>query len=192
MRRSHRLTLAAAGAVLILGVLILAAVVALIGGSRATVGGPLRLTDQTGHRLDARESEGRPKIVFFGYAHCPDVCPTTLAELSALLDRLGPEAARLGAYFVSVDPERDTPEVLAGYLSSFNPAIRGLTGTPEEVAAVARAYRVFYRKVPLPGGDYSMDHSAAVYLFDAAGTFVQVLDLAKPEAALAAVRRVLA
>jgi protein SCO1/2 len=192
MSRERRIALAAAGAVLVLGMLVTGVVLALLGGTGSAVGGPLPLVDHTGKRLETRDTEGRPKIVFFGFTHCPEVCPTTLAEISALLDRLGPEAGRLGAYFVSVDPERDRPEVLAGYLSSFNPAIRGLTGTPEEVAAVARAYRVVHRKVPLDGGGYTVDHSAVIYLFDASGRFVQALDLGKPDAALAAVRRVLA
>lgn len=192
MSRDRRMALAAAGAVFVLGMLVAAVVLALLGDTRSAVGGPLALVDHTGRRLEARDTEGRPKIVFFGFTHCPEVCPTTLAEISALLDRLGPDAGRLGAYFVSVDPERDRPEVLAGYLASFNPAIRGLTGTPEEVAAVARAYRAFHRKVPVEGGGYTVDHSAVVYLLDASGRFVQALDLAKPDAALAALRRVLA
>ena len=192
MSRDRRIALAAAGAVFVLGMLVAAVVLALLGDTRSAVGGPLALVDHTGRRLDARDTEGRPKIVFFGFTHCPEVCPTTLAEISALLDRLGPDVGRLGAYFVSVDPERDRPEVLAGYLASFNPAIRGLTGTPEEVAAVARAYRAFHRKVPVEGGGYTVDHSAVVYLLDASGRFVQALDLAKPDAALAALRRVLA
>ena len=191
MSHERRIALAAAGAVLMLGMLVAAVVLALLGGTNSAVGGPLPLVDHTGKRLEARDTEGRPKIVFFGFTHCPEVCPTTLAEISALLDSLGPDAGRLGAYFVSVDPERDRPEVLAGYLSGFNPAIRGLTGTPEEVAAVARAYRAFHRKVPLEGG-YTVDHSAVVYLLDASGRFVQALDLSKPDAALAALRRVLA
>ena len=192
MSRDRRMALAAAGAVFVLGMLVAAVVLALLGDTRSAVGGPLALVDHTGRRLEARDTEGRPKIVFFGFTHCPEVCPTTLAEISALLDSLGPDAGRLGAYFVSVDPERDRPEVLAGYLASFNPAIRGLTGTPEEVAAVARAYRAFHRKVPVEGGGYTVDHSAVVYLLDASGRFVQALDLAKPDAALAALRRVLA
>ena len=192
MSRDRRMALAAAGAVFVLGMLVAAVVLALLGDTRSAVGGPLALVDHTGRRLEARDTEGRPKIVFFGFTHCPEVCPTTLAEISALLDRLGPDVGRLGAYFVSVDPERDRPEVLAGYLASFNPAIRGLTGTPEEVAAVARAYRAFHRKVPVEGGGYTVDHSAVVYLLDASGRFVQALDLAKPDAALAALRRVLA
>ena len=192
MSRERRIALAAAGAVLVLGMLVAGVVLALLSGTGSAVGGALPLVDHTGKRLEARDTEGRPKIVFFGFTHCPEVCPTTLAEISALLDRLGPDVGRLGAYFVSVDPERDRPEVLAGYLASFNPAIRGLTGTPEEVAAVARAYRAFHRKVPVEGGGYTVDHSAVVYVLDASGRFVQALDLAKPDAALAALRRVLA
>ena len=110
--------------------------------------------------------KGRPYLVFFGYTHCPDVCPTSLFEISEVFKALGKDADRAGALFVTVDPERDTPAVLKEYLSNFDPHLRGLTGDPAAVAAALKAYRVYAKKVPLTDGDYTMDHTAVVYLMD--------------------------
>jgi protein SCO1/2 len=114
--------------------------------------------------------------VFFGFTHCPDVCPTTLGEMTALIEALGPDADRLHWLFISVDWERDTPEALAGYLEAFDRRILGLSGTEAQVAEAARAFRVSYRRVGLDGGGYTMDHSASVFLLDGAGRFAGTID----------------
>ncbi|OWJ56737.1 SCO family protein [Inquilinus limosus] len=156
-------------------------------------GGPFRLTDQTGATLTDAELKGRPFAVFFGFTHCPEICPTTLWEMSQALAALGPDGDRLRVLFVTVDPERDRPEMLQQYLQSFDPRITGLTGTPEEIAAVAKSYRVYWRKVPTTDGDYTMDHSAMVYLMDAEGRFRDIIAYGTPEPErLAALRRLLA
>jgi protein SCO1/2 len=141
------------------------------------VGGPFRLLDQNGRQVTDADFRGKPFLVFFGFTHCPDVCPTALFEMSEVLRRLGPDAEKTGALFISVDPERDTPEKLKEYLSSFHPRISGLTGTPEEIAEVEKTYRVYAKKVPLDGGGYTMDHSAIVYLMDKDGRFVAPFNL---------------
>ena len=135
---------------------------------------------------------GPVKRMVFGFTHCPDVCPTTLFEVSEILRSLGPDADRTRAVFITVDPERDTPAVMKDYLSSFDPHLSGLTGDPAAVAAVAKAYRVYYKKVPLDQGGYTMDHTAIVYLMDKDGRFVAPFNLKRPaEAAAADLRRYL-
>ncbi|WP_395674747.1 SCO family protein [Inquilinus sp.] len=159
----------------------------------AEPGGPFRLTDQTGATLSDADLKGRPFAVFFGFTHCPEVCPTTLWEMSQALAALGPDADRLRVLFVTVDPERDRPEMLQQYLQSFDRRITGLTGTPEEIAAVAKSYRVYWRKVPTSDGDYTMDHSAMMYLMDADGRFSDIIAYGTPEAErLAKLRRLIA
>ena len=116
--------------------------------------------------------KGRPFLVFFGFTHCPDICPTTLFDMSQMLHTLGPDAGRIGVLFITVDPERDTPAVLKDYLSNFDPHLRGLTGDPAAVNAALKAFRVYAKKVPLEGSDYTMDHTAVVYLMDKNGRFV--------------------
>jgi protein SCO1/2 len=143
----------------------------------STVGGPFRLVDQDGRRVTEADFRGMPFLVFFGFTHCPDICPTALFEMSEVLRRLGSDAANTAVLFISVDPERDTPEKLKEYLSSFHPRIFGLTGSPQEIAEVEKAYRVYAKKVPLEGGDYTMDHSAIVYLMDKDGRFVAPFNL---------------
>ena len=123
--------------------------------------------------------------MFFGFTHCPDVCPTTLFEVSEILRTLGPDADRVRAVFITVDPERDTPEVMKDYLSSFDSRLSGLTGDPAAVAAVAKAYRVYFKKVPLDQGGYTMDHTAIVYLMDKNGRFVSPFNLKRGIAAAA-------
>jgi protein SCO1/2 len=130
--------------------------------------------------------------VFFGFAHCPDVCPTTLFEMSEVIRQLGKDADRIGALLITVDPERDTPAALKDYLASFDPHLRGLTGDPAAVNAAIKAYRVYAKKIPLEGGDYTMDHTAVVYLMDKDGRFVAPFNLKRtPEAAAAELRRYL-
>ena len=115
--------------------------------------------------------------MFFGFTHCPEVCPTALFDISEILSKLGPDADKVNALFITVDPERDTPAVLKDYLSSFNPRLIGVGGDAEQLAAVAKAYRVYYKKVPLKDGDYTMDHTAIVYLMDKNGAFVAPFSL---------------
>ena len=171
-------------------VLILAAVLAATSyfSSRSpaigAVGGAFRLEDQTGAPITDQNLKGRPYLVFFGYTHCPDVCPTTLFEISEVFKALGKDADRVGGVFITVDPERDTPAVLKDYMSNFDPHLRGLTGDPATVAAALKAYRVYAKKIPLEGGDYTMDHTALVYLMDKDGRFVAPFNLKQtPEAA---------
>ncbi|HVV61613.1 MAG TPA: SCO family protein [Pseudolabrys sp.] len=150
----------------------------------SSIGGPFTLIDQNGKPITDADMKGKPFLVFFGYTHCPDVCPTTLFEVSEVMRALGPDANRTAALFITVDPERDTPAVMKDYLSSFDPHLRGVTGTPAAIGAAERGYRVFAKKVPEKNGEYSMDHSAVVYLMDKQGHFVAPFNLKrKPEAA---------
>ena len=128
----------------------------------ASVGGPFTLTNQDGQRVSERDFAGRTHLVFFGFTHCPDVCPTTLQQIGDVLQALGPKGKDTRALFIAVDPERDTPEALRTYLASFDPRIVGLTGSPEEVSAAVKAYRAYVRKVPTKDGDYTMEHTALV------------------------------
>jgi protein SCO1 len=158
--------------------------------ARAAIGGPFRLTDQNGKTVTDEDFKGHPSLVFFGFTNCPEVCPTTLFDISEVLNRLGPDAAQVNALFVTVDPARDTPEKLKDYLSSFNPRLIGLGGDPAAIAAVAKAYRVFYEKVPQDGGNYTMNHTAIVYLMDKQGNFVAPFSLRRrPEDSAADLRR---
>jgi protein SCO1/2 len=156
------------------------------------VGGPFRLIDHNGRTVTEADFRGKPFLVFFGFTHCPDVCPTALFEMSEAFRRLGPDADKARALFISVDPERDTPEILKQYVSSFDPRIVGLTGTPEQIATVTKAYKVYAKKVPLDGGGYTLDHSAIVYLMDRQGRFVAPFNLKRPaDQAAADLRRYL-
>ena len=156
----------------------------------AAIGGPFKLTDQNGKQITDRDLKGRPSLIFFGFTHCPEVCPTALFDISEVLNKLGPDAAKVNAVFITVDPERDTPGVLKDYLSSFNPRLVGIGGDAEALAAVAKAYRVYYKKVPTKDGDYTMDHTAIVYLMDKNGQFVAPFSLKrKPEDGAAELRR---
>jgi protein SCO1/2 len=163
-----------------------------LASASASVGGPFRLTDQNGRIITEQDLKGRPSVIFFGFTHCPEICPTALFDISEVLNRLGPDASKVNALFITVDPERDTPAVLKDYLSSFNPRLIGVGGDPEALAAVAKAYRVYYKKVPTQDGDYTMDHTAIVYLMDKNGQFVAPFSLKrKPEEAAAELRRYL-
>ena len=187
-------------AAFLVGLVLCFAVVLLITGREpasivtapSAIGGPFRLTDQNGNTITDQDLKGRPSLVFFGFTHCPEVCPTALFEISEILEKLGPDAARVNALFVTVDPERDTPAKLKEYLSSFNPRLTGIGGDAEALAAVAKAYRVYYKKVPLKDGDYTMDHTAIVYLMDKSGQFVAPFSLKRrAEDAAADLRRYL-
>jgi len=141
------------------------------------IGGPFELIDQDGTKVTDRTFAGKPSVIFFGYTSCPDACPTTLSDLSTWLNAIGRDADKLNVLFISVDPQRDTPAHLKEYLSSFDPRIRGLTGTEEQVTAVAKAYRAYYKRIPLEDGGYAMDHAAVIYLMDRAGRFVNPISL---------------
>lgn len=135
-----------------------------------------QLTDHRGQTVRPADWLGSPAMVFFGFTWCPDVCPTTLSAISGWLEELGTEADRLTVALISVDPERDTPEVLADYVGNFDPRIVGLTGPEAQIARAAEDFRVTYRKVPRDDGDYSMDHTAGVFLFHADGRFASIID----------------
>jgi protein SCO1/2 len=149
---------------------------------QGAVGGPFSLVDQNGGTVTQAALENGPSLVFFGFTHCPDICPTTLFEVSRIYDALGSKADRLKTFFVTVDPERDTPDLLKSYLSSFDPRIVGLTGDRAAIEATLKAYRVFARKVPMEAGGYTMDHTALVYLMDRRGRFVGGFNLQRPPA----------
>lgn len=135
----------------------------------ASFGKELALTDHNGRRRTLADFKGKVVTVFFGFTHCPDVCPTTLVEMASVMKELGPEAQRLQVLFVTVDPERDTAEVLGRYVPAFHPSFLGLTGSAEEVARTAKEFKIFFQKQPLLSGGYTMDHSAGTYILDGEG-----------------------
>jgi protein SCO1/2 len=138
----------------------------------SSIGGPFTLTASNGQSVTDKDFRGEPTLVFFGYTHCPDVCPATLFEMSEVLRALGPDK-KAAALFITVDPERDTPAVMKDYLSSFDPRIVGLTGSRDAVDPVLKEFRVYSRKVQGEGADYTMDHTALIYLMDKQGRFVR-------------------
>ena len=147
------------------------------GVATATIGGPFELTDQTGRAVTEAALQGHPSALFFGYTFCPDVCPTTLADITLWLRDLGEAGDALKVYFITVDPERDTEEQMARYLQAFDPRIVGLTGSQTAIDQVIAAYRVYARKVEVEGGGpYLMDHTAAVYLLDSDAQFAGTVD----------------
>jgi protein SCO1/2 len=170
-------------AIVFAGVLVIAAGVLLALALRETprgaagtalasaIGGQFQLIDQNGKPFSDANLKGKWHLIFFGYTHCPDACPTALNEMSLALDRLGTKRDEVGVVFITVDPERDTPDVLKSYVQSFDAPIVALTGSPEAVAQAAKAYRVFYAKHPRADGDYDMDHSAVIYVMNPEGRF---------------------
>ncbi|MGO4738878.1 SCO family protein [Bosea sp. 2KB_26] len=157
----------------------------------AQVGGPFTLVDHKGKAVTDADFRGKPMAVFFGFTHCPEVCPTTLLDMSNWLSRLGPDADRLQILFITVDPERDTPEQMALYLQSFDPRIVGLSGSREQVDAAIGAYKVYAKRIPTESS-YTMDHTASVYLMDTQGRFKTMIDYHEDEAtSLAKISRVL-
>ncbi len=174
MRRIHALGM---------GILGLAAILAAVFGvfyfqgeatrhklvSLADIGGPFRLASSNGGVVDSRELVGKPYGVFFGFTHCPEVCPTTLYEMTKTLTAVGDKAKDFRLFFITVDPERDTVPMLKDYLSNFDPRIEALVPTPDELAQVARDFRAIYEKVPGSAGEYTMNHTATVYLMNRQG-----------------------
>jgi protein SCO1 len=144
-----------------------------ITSGEALVGGPFQLTDQDGNAVTEQSYKGKLMLIYFGFTYCPDACPTALGVMSAALDNLDVAAERVVPMLITVDPERDTPPVLKDYVSNFHPRMVGLTGTPEQIAQVAKAYRVYYQKVPGSAPDeYLMDHVLLIYLMDGDGKYV--------------------
>lgn len=157
------------------------------------LGAPFSLVDQSGQPITEQALEGHPSLLYFGFTHCPEVCPTTLYEMSGWFKTLGSEAKDLRAFFVSVDPERDTPEVMKGYVTAFGDRITGITGSPSEIQKVITGWRIYAVKVPQPGGDYVMDHTASVMLLDRSGQFSGTISYGeKTDVALSKIRRLLA
>jgi len=141
----------------------------LVDVTGASFGKTLALTDHNGQPRTLADFRGKVAALFFGFTHCPDVCPTTLGEMATVMKELGPDAARLQVIFVSIDPERDTADVLKRYVPLFHPDFLGMTGSPEEIARAAKEFKIYYQKQVLKGGGYTMDHSAGTYLLDTEG-----------------------
>ncbi|GHB21305.1 photosynthetic protein synthase I [Pseudovibrio japonicus] len=157
-----------------------------------TIGGPFELVDGTGQVFTEENLNGKPTLMFFGFTYCPDVCPTTLSDMQGWIENLGPQADDLNFVFVSVDPERDTPDVIADYVAAFDSRVVPLTGSVDQVNQVIKDYRVYARKVPLEDGDYTMDHTAAIYLLDGDQDFVGTISYQEPEnTALPKIRKLL-
>jgi protein SCO1/2 len=154
---------------------------------KALIGGPFSLIDTDGKRVTDRDFRGKLMLVFFGYAHCPDVCPAELQTMAEVIDKLGADADALAPVFISVDPARDTPEVLSAYVKAFSPRITGLTGSFDEAASAAKAYRVYFRKTGSGQDDYTVDHSAFVYLMDRDGNYLTHFTFNTPADAIASV-----
>jgi protein SCO1 len=143
-----------------------------VNAGKPLIGGPFSLVDTDGKRVTDGDFRGKLMLVFFGYANCPDVCPTELQTMAEVLDKLGAEANAVAPIFITVDPARDTPQALAAYVKAFSDRITGLTGTSGEVASAAKAYRVYFRRAGDGTGDYTVDHSAFVYLMDRDGEYL--------------------
>lgn len=153
-------------------------------------GGAFSLVDQRGEPITEQAFRGQPSAVFFGFTHCPEICPTTLYELSSWLDELGSEAEDIRAYFVTVDPERDTPEIMESYISSFSERITGITGEPDKIGAMLRDFGIYSRRVETSDGGYTMDHTASVILLDSQGGFFGTIAYGEsPDTALMKLKR---
>lgn len=151
------------------------------------------LVDHNGAPITQAAFAGKPTLLYFGFTRCPEVCPTTLYEMAGWLDALGEEGRDLQAFFISVDPERDTPEIMKGYSEAFTDRVVGITGDPDEVAKVVAAWHVYAAKVPTDDGDYTMDHTASVFLIDRNGVFKGTIAYGEsPETAIAKLRRLAA
>jgi protein SCO1/2 len=163
------------------------------GTGQASVGGPFQLATLQGKAFSNTDLEGRPYLVFFGFTHCPDICPTTLSELTVFMNELGADAEKVVPVFITVDPERDTADLLGQYMTAFDPRIVALRGTPEQTERALKAFAAYARKTDTGNGDYTMEHTAGVVLIDADGEFAGKLDLHEPKATqLAKLRRLIA
>ncbi|WP_145636500.1 SCO family protein [Neorhizobium alkalisoli] len=143
--------------------------------SEAPFGVPFQLVSQTGQPITEKAFQDKPTALFFGFTHCPEVCPTTLFELNGWLHEVDPDGTKLNAYFISVDPERDTPELLGQYVSNVTDRVKGISGAPDKVLEMVKGFKVYAKKVPVnekdPNGDYTMDHTASVFLLKDGGRF---------------------
>jgi protein SCO1/2 len=156
-------------------------------------GAPFTLTDQSGQPITDKAFRGHPSVVFFGFTHCPEVCPTTLFELAGYLKTLGDEGRNIHAYFVSIDPARDTPDVVKAYVGNFSNRIVGITGAPDKVYAMAKSFGIYWKKVPTGDGDYTMDHTASVLLLNSNGDFAGTIAYGEdPKNAVAKLKRLAA
>jgi protein SCO1/2 len=159
----------------------------------APLGGSFQLVDDKGAPVSEKIFRDKPSITLFGFTHCPDVCPTGLSQMGVWAEELGPDVDKVRFVFVTVDPERDTVEAMHEYLSAFDAPVTGVTGDPAAVHAMTKDYKIFSRKVPLDGGDYTMDHTASMILQDAKGDFVGTISPEEPrEAAFAKIKRLVA
>lgn len=158
----------------------------------ASIGGPFTLTNAAGETITEQNLMGKPSLILFGFTFCPDVCPTSLSDMQGWIAELGPDADKLNYLFITVDPERDTPQLMADYVAAFDDHIQGLSGTREQIDKVLDAYKVYSKKVPLDDGDYTMDHSAVIYLMDADNRFFATIAYnEQEETALMKLRRLL-
>jgi protein SCO1/2 len=155
-------------------------------------GGTYSLVDHRGQAVDQTMLVGHPSVLFFGFTHCPDVCPTTMGEMAAWYQALGDEAKDLRGYFVSIDPERDTPAAMESYAAWVSPKMTGITGTPEEIAKIAKAWGIVAEKVPGKDGEYTMNHTASVLLVDRNGQYFATIAYQEDQdTALAKIRRLI-
>ena len=161
--------------------------------SVAEIGAPFELIDDDGNPITEKAFLGHPNLLYFGFTRCPEVCPTTLYEMAGWLNTLGEEGRDIRAFFVSVDPERDTPEIMKGYAEAFTDRVTGITGDPAKVEALLKAWRVYYGRVPTEDGDYTMDHTASVFLVDPQGHFQGTISYGEQtDVALQKIRNLLA
>ncbi|NTC84019.1 SCO family protein [Agrobacterium tumefaciens] len=148
--------------------------------STPVIGKPFELVSHNGQVINNTVLKGKPYLAFFGFTHCPDICPTTLFELTDLMNELGPLADRFNVAFISVDPERDTQDMLKEYMTAFDSRIMALRGSPHQTEVALKAFAAYAKRVPTEGGNYTMDHTAGVYLMDANGAFKGTLDMHEP------------
>jgi protein SCO1/2 len=172
-----RLVGLAAGAIVLLGLAIAASLPHLTAGAAPVIGGPFTLTGADGRTVTDRDFRGRWMVIYFGYTHCPDACPTTLSDIGAALDKLPePDRKNIAVLFITVDPARDTPKIVGEYAHAFGPEFVGLTGTEAALAPVERSFRVYAQRHELKGGDYAMDHSSIIYVIGPDGRFAGIVD----------------
>lgn len=158
---------------------------------RVEIGGAFTMVNQDNQVVTDKDFLGKPLVIFFGFTYCPDICPTTLNRLTVLLEKLGPDRENIRIALVTVDPERDTPEALKQYLEAFDPRVVGLTGSPTQLASFAKKYKAYYNKVPGEYGDYTIDHTSSILLFDQHGGFVDTLNKDDDLIALSQLRKLI-